>query len=66
MAPKAVCSRCGAVYRGWALVDMGIAECKECGARLDIDVRPREQDGSAAQLVTAGDGHTAEQPTDPC
>ncbi|MFW6055768.1 MAG: hypothetical protein ACOC9B_00450 [Chloroflexota bacterium] len=44
MAPRAVCSRCGAVYRGWALLDMGVVECKECGASLAIEREPQVSD----------------------
>lgn len=53
MAPRAVCSRCGAVHRGWALLDMGVVECRECGAQLTVEREPLEPDLCEAGLVGA-------------
>lgn len=53
MAPRAVCSRCGAVYRGWALLDMGVVECRECGAQLTVEREPQQPDQCEAGVVGA-------------
>jgi DNA-directed RNA polymerase subunit RPC12/RpoP len=60
MAPRAVCSRCGAVYRGWALLDMAVAECRECGAKLDIELRPPDREPTSQELVRTADAHHCE------
>lgn len=53
MAPKAVCSRCGVVYRGWALVDMDVVECEECGVPLTVELEPQVPDLCEAGFVGA-------------
>lgn len=61
MAPRAVCSRCGAVYRGWALLHMGVVECEECGETLTVEREPRETDSCEVGLA----GVTGQEGKDP-
>jgi len=53
MPPVAVCKRCGAVYWGWALLEMHVVECRECGARLDVELQPCRPDQCRKEVVAA-------------
>ena len=43
--PEAKCSKCGADYHGWALLNPRHQTCSRCGTRLKIRVGERTVEG---------------------